>query len=237
MRKSIHTFLALLVIISGMASTQAQRKSPTRKLSPKQTRPLSAREIASRAYSSTVVVHANDEDSNLLAEGTGFFITPNVVATNYHVIEGAASVEIELITKRNRGHVVNIIRYDEKSDLALLEVPQFAGKPIPLFRGKDLYVGDEIYVLGNPEGLDATFSKGNISAFREFDTVIHIQITAPISAGSSGGPVINDHGEVIGIAQSQLKRGQNLNFAIAVPHLLALMSGDKDIKVVPSYNK
>jgi len=72
-------------------------------------------------------------------------------------------------------------------------------------------VGDTVLVAGNPKGLEATFSRGIVSAIRSNPDLI--QIDAPISAGSSGGPVVNESGEVIGVATSSLTQGQNLNFA------------------------
>lgn len=81
-------------------------------------------------------------------------------------------------------------------------------------------IGDTVYEVGNPEGLEGTFSQGIISGLRGTD---YIQITAPISPGSSGGPVINQYGEVIGIATSFNKEGQNLNFAIPVAKLALLL--------------
>lgn len=77
-------------------------------------------------------------------------------------------------------------------------------------------IGEEIYVAGNPEGFDGTFSQGIISGFRQGN---YIQITAPISHGSSGGPVVNKRGEVIGIVVAADFEGQNLNFAIATSEL------------------
>jgi len=84
--------------------------------------------------------------------------------------------------------------------------------------------GDEIYVIGNPEGLEGTFSKGVISGIRSIDGRSYFQITAPISPGSSGGPVLNASGEVIGVAVASWRTGQNLNFAIPVFYVRSLLS-------------
>jgi len=102
----------------------------------------------------------------------------------------------------------------------------------------EIGVGDLIYVLGSPEGLESTFSQGNISGTRRLDGRSLIQITAPISHGSSGGPVLNSAGEVIGIAVGALRAGQNLNFAIPVSDLISLTSAlSSDRKARENYNQ
>jgi len=82
-------------------------------------------------------------------------------------------------------------------------------------------IGRDVFVIGNPYGLEGTFSTGVISGLREIDGVRYIQISAPVSPGNSGGPVILSDGSVIGIAAMGLKMGQNLNFAIASAEVIA----------------
>lgn len=107
-------------------------------------------------------------------------------------------------------------------------------KALPLAKDNFAQIGDEVYVVGNPEGLVGTFSQGIISAFRGTD---YIQITAPISPGSSGDPVINRYGEVIGIATAFIKEGQNLNFAIPVAKLFPLLANRSSPKpITPRIN-
>lgn len=99
-------------------------------------------------------------------------------------------------------------------DLALVK---FAAHGVPFLRPRNTgpipAEGDKVIVIGNPSGLTGTVSEGIISAFRENGSVI--QINAPISPGSSGSPVLDGNGKVIGVATSQNQKGQNLNFAIA----------------------
>jgi hypothetical protein len=85
-------------------------------------------------------------------------------------------------------------------------------------------VGDPVFVMGNPLGQIGTFSTGVVSATREFDGRDLVQITAPISPGSSGGPVLNGAGEVIGVATLHLRAGQNMNFAVSSHHLTPMMA-------------
>jgi S1-C subfamily serine protease len=106
--------------------------------------------------------------------------------------------------------------------LAILQVSKPVGKPLLL--GASGEVGDDIYVVGSPRRLEGTFSTGVVSAYREHDDHIQLQISAPISSGSSGGPVLNNQARVIGVSVSTIVAGQNLNFAVPVEYLRELMS-------------
>lgn len=85
-------------------------------------------------------------------------------------------------------------------------------------------VGDEVYAVGNPLGLEGTFSRGIVSGIRQIGSETLFQITAPISPGSSGGPILDTRGKVIGVAMATFKGGQSLNFAIPVAYLKSLLS-------------
>ena len=94
-------------------------------------------------------------------------------------------------------------------------------------------VGETVYAVGNPRGLEGTFSQGIISSIRPVGIDKLIQITAPLSPGSSGGPVLNRKGEVIGVSVLTIRDGQNLNFAIPSIHLSALLA--KPANLQPLY--
>lgn len=212
----------------------AQLKRPPKSRNPPE-RKLSARQIAQRTSPSVVLLVTTDEDDNPIALGSGFFVQSDVIATTYHVIKAAPQIYAKIVGRTGR-HKITLISPDGKNDLVLLRVDDVKGRPLKLGSVARLRVGDDIYVMGNPEGLEGTFSRGNISAFRIprpipdadlFDPVPeYIQITAPISHGSSGGPVLDDRGEVIGIAVGIMSEGQNLNFAIPVSKLAALLKHD-----------
>ena len=117
-------------------------------------------------------------------------------------------------------------KIDPENDLALLSVSQVRGKPLKLFTGEDLYVGEAVYTIGNPHGLEGTFSNGLISNFVMYENGSRaIQFTAPVSPGSSGGPLVNGMGEVLGVVNQQFGSGQNLNFAVFSFYIHALMVG------------
>ncbi len=162
---------------------------------------------------SIAFVKALDANGKVLKTGTGFFVANRLILTNYHVIEGATSVSIQ--TDGNRSHDAQVDSTKPSSDLALLKVSANMGAKALQFSAAVPKVGERIVVVGNPLGLTGTVSDGIVSAIREVsEDQIYIQITAPISAGSSGSPVVNLRGEVIGVATLNLKGGQNLNFAI-----------------------
>lgn len=123
--------------------------------------------------------------------------------------------------RRQSFRIARIIALDREADLALLSVPTAIPKNIaPLTLAPESCApetGETVYALGNPEGMVGTISPGIVSAvMRSSQKKARIQITAPISTGSSGGPVVNNRGKVIGVAVGSLSEGQNLNFAIPV---------------------
>lgn len=198
---------------------------------------LSARQIAERVLPSVVVLVAESLDAKTESHGSGFFIREDVIATNYHVVKGATSIYVKVLgppgeslvdrllreKEQGLGYLAGIMEFDEQADLAVLKVFGTKRRPLPLSRNSST-VGDLIYVVGNPEGLEGTFSQGIVSALRGSR---YIQITAPISHGSSGGPVLNNKGEVIGVAVGAISNGQNLNFAVPIALLLPLVTRSK----------
>ena len=85
-------------------------------------------------------------------------------------------------------------------------------------------MGERVYAVGNPQGLEGTFSRGIVSGIRNVGDDKILQVTAPISPGSSGGPILNDRGEVIGVSVATFKGGQDLNFAIPSSYLATLLA-------------
>ena len=190
---------------------------------------LTSREIAEIALGSTV--HLATINTKGGSTGSGFFVGSNQIATNYHVIEAilneGALGGAKLVGKDEVYAIEDIVSFDKEKDLAIIKVREVKGTGIdvPALRLGDsdaVQIGDKVYVAGNPEGLEGTFSDGIISAIRGNSTDKIFQMTAPISPGSSGGPVLNNSGKVIGISVGGMKHGQNLNFAIPVNYLKQL---------------
>ena len=184
----------------------------------------SATEIAKIGIKSTVSIVALDNISQPLGYGSGFIIADELIVTNVHVIEGSSSAYVLINGQEKKYTVSGYVAMDRANDLIILKVPGLSGSKLNL--GSEIFpeIGEKIYAIGNPKGLNGTFSEGIISGIRELATNKVLQITAPISPGSSGGPVLNSSGQVVGIAFASYSEGQNLNFAIPVKYLIGLNS-------------
>lgn len=182
---------------------------------------LSVSGVFARADKAVVLIRVFDERDSAVALGSGFIMPDGRVVTNAHVVEGASRVEVLSAS----GDLLLTARYAEAIhagiDIAILA--RIASPPGILALAQTLpEIGDQIIVVGSPEGLSNTASDGIISGLRRIGGRRLLQITAPISHGSSGGPVLNRRGEVVGVSVSFLTEGQNLNFAVPVADLRAL---------------
>ncbi|HMN42444.1 MAG TPA: S1C family serine protease [Phycisphaerales bacterium] len=183
-----------------------------------------AREVAKKVSPSVVLLVMEDSKGQPLAMGSGFVVKDGVIATNLHVIEGASQGYAKQADRKERLSIKGTVGIDAARDVVLLSVEDVKADALPMGDSKQVAVGDEIYAVGNPRGLEGTFSAGIISSIRRIGDDSLLQITAPISPGSSGGPVVNSKGEVIGVAAATFSGGQNLNFAIPSEYLSALAS-------------
>lgn len=183
-----------------------------------------AQEIAKRTFPSVVLLVMQDANGQPISLGSGFFVSNDIVATNAHMIKGASSGYAKVINRKKQLKILGYLASDELHDLVLLKVENGNNKQLTIGKSKFTEIGEDIFAIGNPRGLEGTFSSGIISAIRNYKGETVLQITAPISPGSSGGPVINSKGEVIGIAFASFNGGQNLNLAIPSKYLLVLMN-------------
>lgn len=184
-------------------------------------------ELVRRVKPSAVAIETFDQKGASLTRGSGFFVAADKIVTNRHVIEKSNRVEIHLMDGR-RVPAKGVLAIDGEGDLALLQVdaPQNAAAPLPLVQIAP-QEGESIVVIGNPFGLEGSVSNGIVSAVREIPGYGKIiQITAPISPGSSGSPVVNMRGQVIGVATLQAAEGQSLNFAVPSQRITQLKIGD-----------
>ncbi len=176
---------------------------------------------------SPAVVVVETQKGNKKGLGTGFFInSQGHIVTNYHVILGADQAVVR--TQEGRRYPVKrILAENKEADLVLIatDIPANAVTHVEV-TGTLPEVGEKIYAIGHPMGLEKTVSEGIVSAIRKLPNLGDIiQITAPISPGSSGGPVFNSSGRVIGVARATLRTGQNLNFAVPGKKILELKGG------------
>ena len=172
-------------------------------------------ELVRRIKPSAVAIETFDAKGEKLSRGSGFFIENDRIVTNRHVLEGAYRAEVHS-SNGTVFAVKGVLAVDAEGDLALLKIdtPSPVIRPLPLDKTSP-QEGESVVVIGNPLGLEGSVTNGIVSAVRDIPTFGRIiQITAAISAGSSGSPVVNMQGQVIGIATLQVTGGQSVNFAI-----------------------
>ena len=174
---------------------------------------LSAPELAKLASPATVAVYADG------STGTGFFIDDQgTFVTCFHVIDGANEIRAGMHDGGSY-EVKEIIDFSELYDIAVLKA-DITNTPYLDFNKNDVVQGETVYALGTSNGLEGTFSNGVISAIsRKIGAIDCVQTNAAISSGNSGGPLLNEFGEVIGIVAYRYISGQNLNLAIDVDML------------------
>jgi serine protease Do len=173
---------------------------------------LTPEELFTRIAPSIWFVYGVDPSDRRLSQGSGVVIGPQRVITNCHVVQGASTV---FLRKENVLYVAKVEHRDTQRDLCQLQVANLSAPPVELGSSKDLKVGQKVFALGNPKGLEVTLSDGLVSALRGPDGKDPIiQTTAPISQGSSGGGLFSDKGKLVGITTAQDRSGQNLNFAM-----------------------
>jgi tetratricopeptide (TPR) repeat protein len=183
-------------------------------------------ELVRRIKPSAVAIETFDSRNEKLSRGSGFFIDSERVVTNRHVIDNAFRAEVHSYNG-NVYPVKGVIAVDAEGDLALLriEAPPNQIRALPLDKTSP-QEGESVVVIGNPFGLEGSVTNGIVSAVRDIPTFGRIiQITAPISPGSSGSPVVNMQGQVVGVATLQITGGQSVNFAIPSERISQLQAG------------
>jgi serine protease Do len=159
--------------------------------------------------------------------GSGFFINDEgYLITNFHVIEGETEISVEVYHQtggqldRETYRAVKIIAINKFQDLALLHIedkgaPKF--KPILLGNSDALSVGDGVFAIGSPLGLERTVTQGILSTkTRQMEGQLYLQTSTQINPGNSGGPLFNLAGEVVGVTNMKITFGEGLGFAIPV---------------------
>lgn len=175
---------------------------------------LTPEELFARISPSVWFVYGADASDRRLTQGSGVVIGPQRMITNCHVLRNSATI---FVRKDNVLYIAKVEHRDTKRDLCQLQIANFTAPAVRLGTSKELKVGQKVYALGNPKGLEVTLSDGLVSALRGPDGVEPIiQTTAPMSPGSSGGGLFDDDARLVGITTLQRPDGQNLNFALPV---------------------
>lgn len=176
---------------------------------------------------SIVTIQAFDRSDNLTNLGSGVVTAPETVVTNCHVLEDG----VRLVVQSGRvTHSGTLKTADQDRDLCELQVGGLQAPRVALYTGR-LRVGQRVYAVGAPEGLELTISEGLVSSIREIENALYIQTSAPISSGSSGGGLFDAEGRLVGLTTFIIPEGQNLNFALPASWItdLAARSGSKPV--------
>jgi S1-C subfamily serine protease len=219
-RVGVPTLLAVafLAITAAAASQELPQKpsgeSPTaRPQSATENRPAEWTEIVAHTRPAVVVIQTDE------GLGSGFIIKPDgIIVTNNHVIADAKQVAVKFPSGEVYKNVY-LLSSDPVKDLAFLKIEAVDLPTIPLGNSNNVQVGDEVILVGTPQGLEQTVSNGLISGIRVDNGVRVLQTSAPASPGSSGGPLLNRSGEVIGVMCFKLVNGENLNFTIPINYV------------------
>ncbi len=173
-------------------------------------------EIYEKSKDAVFYIEIYDKNDEPVSSGSGFFIDSEGTAiTNFHVVEGASKAYIMLADEESVYEVSGVLQYSKENDWAVIKVNGSGFSYLPVNTKDALTTGSTVYALGSPRGIQNTFSEGIISnSKRTIGTTPYIQITVPISHGSSGGALLNKYGEAIGITSAGIDDAQNLNFAV-----------------------
>lgn len=172
--------------------------------------------------SATVRIEAMNKDGVMHSVGSGFFINDQgEIVTNYHVIAGAYQLKVKLYGGTEYA-VMSVKGYDIARDIAILKI-ELTGNSYLKTSTSSVKTGDPVYALGSPLGLDDVFSDGVVSSpSKTVNGQSFIVFTAPVAPGNSGGPLVNSHGEVVGINTQIVDDGQNLNLAVDISAVSSL---------------
>jgi serine protease Do len=173
--------------------------------------PRTNRELAKSALAAAAALRCRTSG------GSGFFVTPDLVVTNAHVLcPGEATIQVGLANDRKL--IGQVVRRDDNLDLGLVRVPGANVEPMPLGDVGDLAAGDRVMIVGSPVGLDFTVQEGSIASLqRSANGVAYLQLDAKISPGNSGGPVIDPEGRVVGIVSMKVSGEWVEGIGLAIP--------------------
>ena len=171
----------------------------------------SAEDVFATVSASVVRVNVANSEGRITSTGSGVVIGSGAVITNCHVAMRGESLEVKI---GGASYSASVDVADEERDLCRLSVSGLSAPSVSIGSIETVRVGQRVYAIGAPQGLDLTISDGIVSALREMQGGRMIQTSAPVSPGSSGGGLFDTSGKLVGIVTFQTRTGQNLNFAV-----------------------
>src|SRR5271157_935006 len=232
----------LLVAPSSLSAPVQPGKPPA-----KSTAPAPQKDAAEAVFAKTaskIVFLITRQSGELYSRASGVILSADgYIATNYHALQGADSVEIRFFPDPGDSedyqsfNGAKLLYADPDRDIAVLKVNSnsLPFLKCPANTGCEARVGEKVYAIGNPKGLSNTISDGIVSGLRSVENEDFIQHTAPISPGSSGGALVDSSGALLGMNSWQVTDGQNLNFAISAKHLLTALASARQTTTAVSF--
>ncbi len=179
-----------------------------------------------RESSVNVIVFTKHGDDSGGANYAGFIIAPEVVATCYDVVKHARAIVVDSLGNPGHGRLARILRFDEKSDIALLGVKGLEGTPSPITNQKDVRVGDKVYVETNWLGWQSGWAvESDITELNDENETSLVKFTFPYRRGVSGSPVVNGKGEILGIVDTRRQFELKPQLAVSSRHIQSLVAG------------
>jgi S1-C subfamily serine protease len=226
MTSSSSRAVTIVFLLFGAALCHAQ-------VSPTATSKLEAPTLYEKAAPSVVLITCVDAAGHF-SQGSGVILNSDgVIATNYHVISDANAARVQL----NNGDIyddVSVIDTDERKDIAILRIKAINLPVLPMADSDSVRIGATVYAIGAPRGLNGSLSSGIVSSLRSASEISPnlsgfriIQFTAPVSPGSSGGPLIDESGKLLGLVFATRVDGQNINLAVPVNYVIPLINSTK----------
>jgi S1-C subfamily serine protease len=226
-----HTVPLILVLLFAVR-TAAQDSNPAKQVAGVEAAPRTASssaittlvpsQIFSRARPSVVIIVASDQNGQREALGSGFVVSHGKIATNHHVVEGMNQAYI-VFSDGAVKPISSVVADSIQQDLIILAVETGNRPPLPFGDELSLQQGDSVYALGAPKGLELSFTNGIVSSFRKSEAQFLIQTTAPIAPGSSGGPLFDHAGRVVGVTTSMISDAPGIYFSVGIGDVRRLL--------------
>ncbi|MBI5101580.1 MAG: trypsin-like peptidase domain-containing protein [Nitrospirae bacterium] len=183
-----------------------------------------------KASPSVVTVKiVSGDDQRMLVQGSGVVIGPGTVVTNRHVVESGSEIRV---IDRGTVYPASVLYADREYDLCALWVTGLTAPPADMASSQTIRVGQRVYAIGSPRGLELSISDGLVSAIRSYGSFPVIQTNAPISKGSSGGGLFDADGRLVGVTTFTAIEGQNINFALVADLIPQLPARTADIRAL-----
>lgn len=185
-------------------------------------------DLVSKHGKAIATIAAYDNDGRLQGIGTGFILEDGVIITSEHVVRDANYIG-STFSDAIDGDIRRVEHVDAELDLALLTTSSKIRSKGLTVSDTPPEIGSEIVVIGSPMGLKNNATAGIVSAFKSVGNVELLEISAPVSEGSNGSPVLNRDGEVVGVVTSQFDGDADVNLAVSAKHLLEVIGSRKRI--------